>query len=86
MGQPLNSQLGQQSETWYGQMSDGSYVVALFNRSDSQSTLSVTFSELGINGQWQVRDLWSHTDEGPQQSAVTANVPAHGCKVVRLRK
>lgn len=86
VGQPLNSQLGQQSETWYGQMSDGSYVVALFNRSDSQATLSVTFSELGINGQWQVRDLWSHTDEGTQQSAVTANVPAHGCKVVRLRK
>ena len=86
VGQPLNSELGQQSETWYGQMSDGSYVVAIFNRSDSQTTLSADFAVLGISGQWQVRDLWTHTDEGTQQSAVTANVPAHGCKVVRLRK
>ena len=66
-------------------MSDGSYVVAIFNRSDSQTTLSADFAVLGISGQWQVRDLWTHTDEGVAGS-LTTTIPAHGCKVVRLSK
>lgn len=86
VGQPLNDQLGQQHETWYGAMSDGSYVVALFNRSDSPATLTADFAQLGINGRWQVRDLWSHTDEGTAHTSVKAHVAAHGCKVVKLSR
>ncbi len=86
VGQPLSNQLGDNdNEIWYGSMSNGDRVVALFNRSDAQATLSVSFEQLGISGQWKVRDLWIHTDEG-LQSTITANVPAHGCKVVRLSK
>ena len=66
-------------------MSNGDYVLALFNRSDNASTVSVNFSEIGINGEMNVRDLWAHADEG-KASAVTANIPAHGCKVVKLTK
>ena len=86
VGQPLNDRLGQQHETWYGAMSDGSYVVALFNRSDVQTTLTADFAQLGIKGRWQVRDLWTHTDEGTGQTSVTADVAAHGCKVVKLSR
>jgi hypothetical protein len=85
VGQPLSNQLGQQTETWYGQMSDGSYVIGLFNRSDAAATVSLDFLKLGISGQWQVRDLWSHTDEG-MASAISASLPAHGCKIVRLMR
>lgn len=67
-------------------MSDGSYVVALFNRSDSPATLTADFAQLGINGRWQVRDLWSHTDEGTAHTSVKAHVAAHGCKVVKLSR
>jgi hypothetical protein len=70
--------------TWYGKMSDGSYVVGLFNRSDATATLSVDFSQLGISGGKSVRDLWSHTDEGTATS-LSATIPAHGCKIVRLK-
>ena len=39
----------------------------------------------GISGEMNVRDLWKHVDEG-KASSLTANVPAHGCKIVKLTK
>lgn len=84
VGKPLSDRLGQNYETWYGQMTDGSYVVGLFNRTDASTTLSVDFSTLGISGERSVRDLWTHTDEG-RATSLTAKIPAHGCKIVRLR-
>ena len=86
VGKPLSDKLGdKKNEIWYGQMSNGDYVLALFNRSDNTSTVSVKFSEIGISGEMNVRDLWAHADEG-KASSVTANIPAHGCKVVKLTK
>jgi predicted glutamine amidotransferase len=66
-------------------MSDGNHVVALFNRSDTQATITADFAALGISDQWKVRDLWSHADEG-MASVITASLPAHGCKIVKLSK
>jgi hypothetical protein len=47
--------------------------------------MTVDFSQLGISGEMNVRDLWKHVDEG-KASSLTANVPAHGCKIVKLTK
>ena len=86
VGKPLSDKLGdKKNEIWYGQMSNGDYVLALFNRSDNTSTVSVKFSEIGISGEMNVRDLWENADEG-KASSITANIPAHGCKVVKLTK
>ena len=84
VGKPLNDKLGQQSETWYGQMSDGSYVVGLFNRSNADAILSADFRQLGISGEKSIRDLWTHTNEG-NGTSITVSIPAHGCKIVRLK-
>ena len=86
VGKPLSDKLGnKKNEIWYGQMTNGDYVVGLFNRSDNAATVAVSFKELGIDGEWKVRDLWKHADEGTA-SSINANVPAHGCKIVRLKK
>lgn len=46
----------------------------------------LTVSSLdGISGEWKVRDLWQHADEG-MTSTLSATLPAHGCKVVMLTK
>ena len=66
-------------------MSNGDYVVGLFNREDTPKDFNLILSDLGIDGQWKVRDLWEHTDEGTV-SAVKAKVEPHGCKIVRLSK
>ena len=84
VGKPLSDKLGdKKNEIWYGKMTNGDYVVGLFNRSDNTASVSVKLSDRGISGEKNVRDLWKHTDEG-KASVVSANIPAHGCKIVKL--
>jgi len=86
VGQPLSNKLGDgDSEVWFGSLSNGNHVVALFNRSDQQQASSIALSRLGISGEWKVRDLWQHADEGTT-STLSATLPAHGCKVVMLTR
>jgi len=86
VGHPLSSNiLDAASQIWYGQMSDGSYVIGLFNRGENATNYTLNFADLGIAGEWKVRDLWRHADEGTV-SSISATVPAHGCKIVRLSK
>lgn len=73
------------SQIWYGQMSNGDYIVALFNRESIEQDRGVEFSQLGISGSMKIRDLWSHTDEG-EGTKVNAKLAPHACKVVRLSK
>lgn len=86
VGKPLSDKLGDvNNEIWYGQMSGGDYVVGLFNRSERPRSYSLELKDLGIEGEWNQRDLWLHADEGASAS-IKATVPAHGCKIVRLSK
>lgn len=86
VGRPLSDKLGDKNnEVWYGHMSNGDYVVGLFNRDDSSRSYSLALSDLGISGEWKMRDLWRHADEGSVTS-ISATVAAHGCKIVRLSK
>lgn len=86
VGKPLSDKLNDRNnEVWYGQMSDGDYIVGLFNRDDSPRAYSLPLRDLGINGEWKLRDLWRHADEGVA-STITATVAPHGCKIIRLSK
>ena len=73
------------NQIWFGQMSNGDYVIGLFNRGDNSIAYNVSFADLGIAGEWKVRDLWRHADEGTA-SSISATVAPHGCKIVRLSK
>ena len=58
-------------ERWIGQLPDGSWVVALFNRKDGSGTRtkSINFATvLGLTGPAAVRDLWAHQDLGSMTS------------------
>ena len=86
VGKPLSDKLNDRNnEIWYGQMSNGDYVVGLFNRDDSPRSYSLDLADLVISGTYNARDLWRHTEE-PNISTIKASVPAHGCKIVRLSK
>ena len=73
-------------EIWYGQLKDGSWVVGLFNRDQSAATRSVMLSQIGIHGSWKARNLWTHEDEGTVSGTISAEIPAHGCKILKLSK
>ncbi len=65
-------------ERWIGQLPDGSWAVALFNREDGPgpTTKSIDFATvLGFTGPAAVRDLWAHQDLGSMTSYQVALAP-----------
>jgi glucan 1,6-alpha-isomaltosidase len=65
-------------ERWIGQLPDGSWALALFNREDGPGTRtkSVDFGAvLGVTGPAAVRDLWAHEDLGTMTSYEVALAP-----------
>jgi len=71
------------SQIWSGQMSNGDWIVGLFNREDAARTRSINFSELGGLVHGNVRDLWVHSNLGCM-SSFYASIPAHGCRVLKV--
>lgn len=85
VGKPLytNDPNNELSQVWAGQMSNGDWIIGLFNREDHIRSRSVDFHELGINGEASVRDLWEHVDLGSMES-IAADIPPHGCLILKV--
>ncbi|MFA6083900.1 RICIN domain-containing protein [Mucilaginibacter sp.] len=85
VGKPLNNDpTNALSQVWKGQMTNGDWVVGLFNREDVAQNRTINFStDLGITGYAKVRDMWQHTDLGSMDS-YTISVPAHGCVILKV--
>jgi hypothetical protein len=63
-------------ERWIGQLPDGSWAVALFNRADGTVSKSIDFADvLGLAGPAAVRDLWAHQDLGSMTGYQVALAP-----------
>ena len=58
--------------------------VALYNPSDSEKNMSISFKDLELGGEVKVRDLYEHTDLGTMTEELTATVPAHGTRIYKL--
>ena len=87
VGKPLSDEVNSEGSCiWYGTMSNGDVVLALFNREENSRNMSVNLADLGLEGTYNVRDLWRHVDEGTVETTFTAPVPRHDCKVVKLTK
>lgn len=59
--------------------------VALYNPSDKEQFMAVSFDELDLGGNVQVRDLFEHQDLGTMTSHLAVRVPAHGTRIYRLQ-
>ncbi len=72
-------------ERWIGQLPDGSWAVALFNRDDDAAqTKSIDFADtLGFAGPATVRDLWAHEDLGSMTGYQVSLVP-HASVLLRV--
>jgi alpha-glucosidase len=73
------------TERWAGQLPDGSWVVALFNRGDSATVdKALHFSrDLGIAGSAKVRDVWARRDVGLRTEA-RATLAPHACALFHI--
>jgi len=69
-------------------LSNGDYAVLFLNRlASSTATVTVTWSQLGLNSatSYWVRDLWAHENLGAFKGSFTAQqIPPHGVLMARL--
>ena len=67
-------------------LEDGSKALGLFNLGEAETTISVAWSDLGLSGKQQVRDLWRQRDLPAAENKFQAAVPRHGVMLVKLRR
>lgn len=86
---PLSMNCGQsRSSIWIGQLPDGDWVAGMFNREDSEQTMTVNFSkDLGFakGTKAMVRDLWRGADLGEQEDMYRVSLQPHSCVVVKIK-
>ena len=66
-------------------LKDKTWAVGLFNRGDTAAKMSVKWTDLGLHGKLQVRDLWAHKDLGKVADQFAADVPSHGVILILLK-
>lgn len=83
IGRPLsNNPLEPESQIWKGQLSNGDWIIGLFNRENTIENRSLDFAtELGI-AEGDIHDLWDNTKW--TSSFVSENIEPHGCKIYRI--
>jgi alpha-galactosidase len=74
------------SEVWSKQMKNGSRAVILFNRSTTETEISVAWEDLGYPAHLSaaVRNLWEKKDLGKFTGSFTAKVSGHGVVMVSV--
>jgi hypothetical protein len=84
VGKPLsNDPLSEMSQTWFGQLTNGEWIVGLFNREKTIQTRVFNFSQLGVNGALMVRDLWQHNELGIV-SEIEVNLAPHSSLILNV--
>lgn len=71
-------------EIWVKELSGGDLAVGVFNRGETDDSISVSWKDLGISGKWSARDLWVGKDLGNIGDELSVDVPTHGAVLLRL--
>ena len=58
--------------------------VALYNPSDREEEMCLSFSEVDLGGKVKVRDLFEHQDLGEKEGSFPVLVPPHGTRIFKL--
>lgn len=84
VGQPRSGDpTNEDSQVWYGQMTNGDTVVGLFNRESTPRTRWLSFADIGVTDDVIVRDLWQHASLG-SMGTISVELAPHASMVVRL--
>ncbi len=72
-------------QVWARPLADSSRAVVLFNRASVPTSMTVSWSRIGITSDSaRVRDLWAHTDAGTVSRRYSTLVPSHGVVMLRV--
>jgi alpha-galactosidase len=67
-------------------LKDNTWAVGLFNRGSAAAKITVAWSDLGLHGNLEVRDLWAHKDRGKVSDQFSAEVPSHGVVLFTVKQ
>jgi hypothetical protein len=73
------------AQVWVATEPDGSFAVGLFNLGGATASLTIPWSDLGISGPADVRDLWAQMDLGSFTGSFATSVASHGVALLRIR-
>ena len=72
-------------EIWMKDLDGGAKAMGIFNRGENEKTVRVPWSQVGLKGQWQIRDLWRQRDLGRADSKFGISVGEHGAALLALK-
>ncbi|MFD2147674.1 hypothetical protein [Mucilaginibacter antarcticus] len=73
-------------EIWVKRLKDGSKAIVLFNKQDTDATLTLNFKDIGAVEKVKIRDLWAHQDKGLFSRSYSAKVASHGVTMIKLKE
>jgi alpha-galactosidase len=71
-------------EVWVRPLANGEKVVALFNRGESDDSMTFRLADIGFSHSASGRDLWAHSNLGAIHESFSTIVPRHGVVMLRL--
>ena len=73
------------TEVWVKNLKNGNKAVGLFNRGETATNVELLWSEAGLSGNREVRDLWLHRALGSFNEKFSVSVPAHGALLLGVK-
>jgi alpha-galactosidase len=67
-------------------LANGDYAIAILNRSDATQKSDIDFSSLGLEGKYEIEDVWQHKVVGKKEKKWKGNLQSHETKLFRLKK
>jgi hypothetical protein len=72
-------------QVWVKELEDGSKAVGIFNVGEKYENLRVDWSELGLEGNYNIRDLWRQKELGNGNS-YSSRIPPHGVNLIKISR
>ena len=72
-------------DVWLRPLTDGSWAIALFNRTWEEREIAADFKTLDLPASCAVRDVWAQKDLGVFTGRFAASIPGHAVLLYRLR-
>ncbi|MCF8215077.1 MAG: NPCBM/NEW2 domain-containing protein [Chitinophagaceae bacterium] len=87
-------------QVWKRELENGDYAVGIFNiagygktpqsyfrwGNEQPKTFALNFNEIGLLGNFKIRDVWRQKDLGVFKGKITTSIPHHGVVMFRLKK
>ncbi|MRN52263.1 glycoside hydrolase family 27 protein [Paenibacillus monticola] len=71
---------------WTAEDEQGNHYVAIFNLSDENLNVHLSFQQLNLPAQATIRDLWRGCAFEAEEDAVSQDLPPHGCLLLKFTK